>query len=71
MPGEWRHTRHQMEVYQQYENTVDEYAHWLNLHNTMAANIKTLYKRITKLFNHIRELQNFNEGKKGDAFSSN
>ncbi|MGZ8559264.1 MAG: hypothetical protein ACXWWC_13060, partial [Chitinophagaceae bacterium] len=60
-----------MEVYKLYENTVDEYADWLNLHNTMATNINTLYNRITKIFNHIRDLQNFNKEKIGDAFSSN
>ena len=60
-----------MEVYKLYEKPVDEYADWVNLHNTMATNIKTLYNRITKHFNHIRELQNFNKVKKGDTFRSN
>ena len=59
------------EVYKLYEKTVDEYGVWIQLHNTMAIDINTLYDRIKKLFNYIRSIQNFSTDNKAGSFSSN
>ena len=60
-----------MDVYKLYEDTVDGYSVWIELHNKMATDINTLYNQIKKLFNYIRSIQNFCTDNKAGSFSSN
>ena len=60
-----------MDVYKLYEDTVNGYNDWIELHNKMATDINTLYDRIKKLFNYIRSIQNFSTDNKAGSFSSN